>query len=139
LHKKFKIIHRDIKPQNLLINSKGKVKIADFGVSKQNQNTAQSAHTWVGTVKYMSPERFETEKYNEKCDIWSLGMILLECALGHYPYNLPPDEMNMWNLKSKIENEPPPNVPQTFTAQFRDFIELCLKKNTKDRSNAHEL
>jgi len=57
-----KVIHRDIKPSNLLVNSEGQVKIADFGVSGKLDNTMDSKNTWVGTVTYMSPERFKGEQ-----------------------------------------------------------------------------
>ena len=87
LHKKLKVIHRDIKPSNLLINSKGQIKIADFGVSGKMVHTNDSKNSWVGTLMYMSPERFKGEHYNANTDIWSLGLTVMECALGFYPYN----------------------------------------------------
>lgn len=84
-----KVIHRDIKPSNLLINSEGEIKIADFGVSGKIENTTDFRDTWVGTAIYMSPERFSGEKYNFDTDIWSLGLTIVECALGRYPYSDP--------------------------------------------------
>jgi serine/threonine protein kinase len=58
LHKQKKLIHRDIKPSNILVNSEGLVKISDFGVSGQLMNSKDQRNTWIGTVTYMSPERF---------------------------------------------------------------------------------
>lgn len=78
-------VHRDIKPQNILVNSKGQVKLTDFGLSKEI-STAVLAKTFVGSFKYMSPERMLTMPYGYSSDIWSLGLVLLECALGKYPY-----------------------------------------------------
>jgi len=86
LHRKMKVIHRDIKPSNLLLNSKGQIKIADFGVSGKMMHTNDSKSSWVGTLMYMSPERFRGEHYNSNTDIWSLGLSIMECALGYYPY-----------------------------------------------------
>lgn len=86
LHKQFKVIHRDIKPSNLLVNSEGRVKIADFGVSGKLQHTTDIKSSWVGTVLYMSPERFKGENYNANTDIFSFGMTIVECAWGKYPY-----------------------------------------------------
>lgn len=86
LHKEKKIIHRDIKPSNLLINSEGCVKIADFGVSGKIEHTLDTSQSFVGTANYMSPERIEGKPYISDTDIWSLGISLLECVMGEYPY-----------------------------------------------------
>ena len=71
------VIHRDLKPENLLVSKSGKVKIADFGLSKilVSDNTIYSDGWRVGTGKYMAPEMRDVEPYNEKIDIYSLGMI----------------------------------------------------------------
>jgi len=86
IHKEKKVIHRDIKPQNILINTEGFVKIADFGVSGVIQNTIDCMSSWIGTATYMSPERLLGEKYFADIDLWSLGMVLLEAATGKYPF-----------------------------------------------------
>lgn len=70
------IIHRDIKPHNILLNKRGEVKIADFGVSGKIDYTLESKHTWVGTAAYMSPERFKGKQYYYDTDIWSLGLLM---------------------------------------------------------------
>lgn len=84
LHTKRKIIHRDIKPQNILINSKGEIKITDFGISS-TIHTMQKLTTYVGTAIYMSPERLLGEKYDRDSDLWSLGVLMAECLLGEHP------------------------------------------------------
>jgi serine/threonine protein kinase len=81
-------VHRDIKPGNILINSKGEVKLTDFGIMKELEATHQLCQTFLGTKAYMSPERFEGLNYNNKSDIWSLGLIIIEMATGEYPYPL---------------------------------------------------
>ncbi|KAG6590016.1 Mitogen-activated protein kinase kinase 2, partial [Cucurbita argyrosperma subsp. sororia] len=81
LHHERHIIHRDLKPSNLLINHRGEVKITDFGVSAIMASTYGEANTFVGTYNYMSPERIIGEKYDNKSDIWSLGLIFLEANL----------------------------------------------------------
>lgn len=63
LHKDLKIIHRDIKPGNILINSQGDVKISDLGICGKIENTKDQINTWVGTLSYMSPERLNGEPY----------------------------------------------------------------------------
>ena len=71
-----KQMHRDIKPDNILVNSQGFVKLTDFGITKQLDETSALMSTFVGTMNYMSPERMEGETYSAKGDIWSLGIIL---------------------------------------------------------------
>ncbi|CDO71481.1 hypothetical protein BN946_scf184909.g75 [Trametes cinnabarina] len=79
-----RIIHRDIKPSNILFNSKGQIKICDFGVSGELINSI--ADTFVGTSTYMSPERIQGAQYTVKSDVWSLGISLIELALGRFPF-----------------------------------------------------
>ncbi|KAJ3867246.1 MAG: Pkinase-domain-containing protein [Lentinula lateritia] len=79
-----RIIHRDIKPSNMLCNSKGEIKICDFGVSGELINSI--ADTFVGTSTYMSPERIQGAQYTVKSDVWSLGISLIELALGRFPF-----------------------------------------------------
>jgi len=86
LHKQKRILHRDIKPSNLLVNRLGEVKITDFGVSGQLQNSVSKCVSWVGTITYMSPERISGGKYGYDSDIWSFGLTLVELALGRFPY-----------------------------------------------------
>jgi len=80
-----RIIHRDIKPSNILCNSRGEIKICDFGVSGELINSI--ADTFVGTSTYMSPERIQGAQYTVKSDVWSLGISLIELALGRFPFS----------------------------------------------------
>eukprot|EP00971_Amphidinium_carterae_P240339 4771415-Amphidinium_carterae.1 len=79
-------IHRDIKPQNVLHNSAGEVKLTDFGIAKE-LGTMGLACTFVGTAMYMAPERCLGKDYSVNSDIWSLGMVLHELAIGKYPFD----------------------------------------------------
>jgi len=80
------VVHRDLKPENLLVSKSGRIKIADFGLSKILRDHQTSIHDFkVGTEKYMSPEMKFCQPYNEKTDIWSLGIILRDLFLQKCP------------------------------------------------------
>lgn len=95
LREKHQIIHRDVKPSNILVNSRGEIKICDFGVSGQLIDSM--ANTFVGTRSYMSPERLNGDHYSVASDIWSLGLSLVEMAIGMYPIP-PPDPATMHKI-----------------------------------------
>jgi serine/threonine protein kinase len=84
LHKQRHQIHRDVKPENVLVNSFGEFKMTDFGISKQLLNTLNICKSFVGTIAYMSPERMNSEEYSYPSDIWSLGLIVFEMAMGQH-------------------------------------------------------
>uniref|UniRef100_A0A2K5MX93 Dual specificity mitogen-activated protein kinase kinase 1 n=1 Tax=Cercocebus atys TaxID=9531 RepID=A0A2K5MX93_CERAT len=88
LREKHKIMHRDVKPSNILVNSRGEIKLCDFGVSGQLIDSM--ANSFVGTRSYMSPERLQGTHYSVQSDIWSMGLSLVEMAVGRYPIP-PPD------------------------------------------------
>lgn len=89
LREKHQIIHRDVKPSNILVNSRGEIKMCDFGVSGQLIDSM--AISFVGTRSYMSPERLQGTHYTVQSDIWSFGLSLVEMAIGRYPIP-PPNE-----------------------------------------------
>ncbi|KAL4674595.1 hypothetical protein H8959_018529 [Pygathrix nigripes] len=88
LREKHQIMHRDVKPSNILVNSRGEIKLCDFGVSGQLIDSM--ANSFVGTRSYMAPERLQGTHYSVQSDIWSMGLSLVELAIGRYPIP-PPD------------------------------------------------
>lgn len=144
LHKVKKVTHRDMKPSNLLLNTGGVVKIADFGVSGTITSTVDCMTSWVGTVIYMSPERIQGDSYFSDTDLWSFGLMLLECAQGRFPYPDKDDkvkELEFWSLMSYIcvNESPKVNVEDGFTPEFAEFISICLRKKGGTRGSASEL
>ncbi|KAF0686231.1 Aste57867_21936 [Aphanomyces stellatus] len=131
-------LHRDIKPSNLLINHFGDVKVSDFGIAKEMENSIAKATTFVGTLTYMSPERIASEAYSYKSDVWSFGLSIMTCALGHYPYT---QRGGYWELLHSIRNESPPKLPTDtdFSSEFRDFLAKCLIKDQNERWSVKEL
>ena len=136
LHSDRHQVHRDMKPGNILLNSRGEVKISDFGLSAELDSTKEMCATFIGTHAYMSPERLGGKPYSFASDIWSLGITLVECALGYFPYTAYTGS-NYFVLLSQILNDPPPQLPaETFSSEFRDFILQCLCKDPEQRPSA---
>lgn len=135
------IIHRDVKPTNILVNSQGKVKLCDFGVS--GNLVASLAKTNIGCQSYMAPERIKSlnpddVSYSVQSDIWSLGLTILETAKGCYPY--PPETYdNIFSQLSAIVDGEPPALPDNFSAESRNFVESCLNKTPEKRPDYKSL
>ncbi|KAF1321077.1 Ste/ste7 protein kinase, partial [Globisporangium splendens] len=122
-------LHCDIKPSNLLINHFGDVKISEFGIVCEMENSMAKATTFVGTLTYMSPERIASEEYSYKSDVWSFGLSIMTCALGKFPYS---SKGGYWELLHMIRNERPPRLPEgEFSDLFRDFLDKCLKDQSE--------
>ncbi|KAL6006057.1 Protein kinase C signaling pathway involved MAPKK protein [Asimina triloba] len=137
------VILRDIKPSNLLVNHKGEVKITDFGVSAVLGSSMGQRDTFVGTYNYMSPERISGSSYDYSSDIWSLGMVILECAIGRFPY-IPTEQEEGWlsfyELLETIVDQPPPSAPpDQFSPEFCSFISSCIQKDPQDRMSSLDL
>ncbi|CAM0949595.1 unnamed protein product [Alopecurus aequalis] len=131
LHEVRHLVHRDIKPVNLLLNLKGDTKITDFGVTSGLHDSITMCATFLGSVTYMSPERIRNEDYSYAADIWSLGLTALECATGRYPYDVSGGEAD---LMLQILEDPSPTPPQDiYSEEFCSFIDACLQKDADAR------
>lgn len=127
------LIHRDIKPDNILINANSKIKIIDFGTVALDSNEWKRRSA-VGTPWYCAPEVINTEDYNWSVDIWSLGCMILELITGKPPY----DDLNSIQCLMKMATSPPP-IPQDLSSECHDFISKCLAVNKSERPTAKEL
>ncbi|CCG83694.1 protein of unknown function [Taphrina deformans PYCC 5710] len=130
-----RIIHRDVKPSNILVNSVGKIKICDFGVSGELINSI--ANTFVGTSTYMSPERIQGAPYTVKGDVWSLGLLLVELATGQFP--LGSRAMGVLDLLQLIVREPAPTLDPKTSPELSLLVSQCLKKDPVERASLHDL
>ncbi|KAG2496283.1 hypothetical protein HYH03_005516 [Edaphochlamys debaryana] len=82
------IIHRDIKSANLFIDANDNMKIGDFGIARVLSASSNMARTIMGTPYYLAPELCEDKPYNQKSDLWALGVVLYECMMGRYPFEV---------------------------------------------------
>lgn len=125
-----KILHRDLKSQNIFLTQAGMVKLGDFGVSRVLEKTMDLAATQVGTPYYMPPEIANNTKYNSKCDIWSLGVILFELMTLSMPFK----GNSMQQLLRNISNQPVPSVSSSlYCHEIRQMLEAMLCKNQSRR------
>ena len=142
-------MHRDIKPSNVLVNHQGQIKLCDFGVSGELVNSI--ADTFVGTSTYMAPERIQGAKYSIKSDVWSVGLMLMELAIGRFPFDAnesaPGDRKSaapmggILDLLQQIVLEPAPKLPESdaFPPYLHDMIAKCLLKDPNERPTPRQL
>ncbi|KAK8899914.1 serine/threonine protein kinase [Tritrichomonas musculus] len=129
-----KIIHRDIKPQNILIGSNNSLKICDFGFARALSNTTLFLRSIKGTPLYMAPELVQERPYDEKIDIWSLGVILYELYYGKAPFYT----TSIYKLIQMISNDPI-TWPGQISDEFKDFLQVMLQKDPSHRATCKML
>ncbi|EAY06084.1 STE family protein kinase [Trichomonas vaginalis G3] len=132
-------IHRDLKPSNILLSLEGQVLIADFGLARQLTASSEQACSYVGTISYMAPERIKGKEYQFKSDVWSLGIIIYQMALGHFPLPKDPAQVTYWDILDFVDKEVRIELPDPYAPDFKAFLMKCLYPNPEQRSDVNEL
>ncbi|XP_039335082.2 serine/threonine-protein kinase Nek1 isoform X3 [Saimiri boliviensis] len=130
-----KILHRDIKSQNIFLTKDGTVQLGDFGIARVLNSTVELARTCIGTPYYLSPEICENKPYNNKSDIWALGCVLYElCTLKHAF-----EAGSMKNLVLKIISGSFPPVSLHYSYDLRSLVSQLFKRNPRDRPSVNSI
>jgi serine/threonine protein kinase len=143
-----KRVHRDVKPSNILLSSRGVVKLTDFGLATAldgADGSAAACRTWCGTLRYMAPERVcggTMGSYGYASDVWALGLVVFECATGLTPYvggggGGEGGDVSVVEMIQTIRESPSPSLPRgTFSPGLCELVDLCLRKDPTQRMPA---
>lgn len=140
------IVHADIKSGNWLLSSEGRVKISDFGTSRElTESKSGSTVHLVGTIRFMSPESIRKPKFSRAADIWAVGATCVMMLSGAVPWSdvLPPQDKDTIPTIFHIGNALPPNhhptIPAHTSHELRDILERCFAFDPEQRPTAKEL
>jgi len=139
-----KIMHRDLRPSKILINSEGQIKVRDFGTPLRLESSIASSV--IGASSYMAPECIQGDPYSPKSEVWGLGLTILELATGKFPYERGDDE-HLSSVDTALEfvqevvfgSEPKLLESDVYPSELVAFIGKCLIKAPDKRPDSHEL
>ncbi len=126
------IIHRDIKPQNIMVQPDGNVKVMDFGIARAKNSTKEQTSSVLGTAHYISPEQAQGKELTAASDIYSLGVVLYESATGQLPFD-GPDAVSV--AMKQVQDEPVParEINPEIDPSLEAIIMKAMAKNPMDR------
>ncbi len=129
---KHDIIHRDIKPQNIMVQPDGNIKVMDFGIARAKNSHLTQDNSVLGTAHYVSPEQTQGKELGPTTDIYSLGIVMYEAATGQVPFQ--GDDAISVALKQVNEQpKPPSQLNPNVDPQLEAIILKCMQKNPADR------
>ena len=130
-----KVLHRDIKSQNIFLTKNNIIKLGDFGIAKVLTNTRENAKTMVGTPYYLSPEIIENRPYNFKSDIWSLGILLYEMCSLRPPF----DASSLHHLALKIVQGRYSPIPAQYSRELKALTQSLLSVDPSRRPSINQI
>ncbi|KAG8345730.1 putative protein kinase [Trypanosoma vivax] len=134
VHKR-KVLHRDVKSQNVFLTSQNVLKLGDFGIARTLSGTYDQAKTFVGTPYYLSPELIMERPYDHRSDVWALGVIIYELMALKHPFNA----NSMRGLMQRILKLQYDPVPLLYTTELRNIVPRILTKDPAQRIKLSDL
>ena len=130
------VVYRDFKPENILIDSAGYIRLTDFGLSKVGMNEVGRTKTFCGTLEYMAPEMIRNSDYDQSVDWFSFGLVLFEMIRGRPPFKFRKDQTVVEKMNIILKEEP--QIPENCSPEASDLLSKLLKHEPTERIGCWE-